>query len=631
MRPLIWIILFIFICPQPLLGLVLERGQASICTQHRTLRSEVESFESTQRETDTIFSLWQDSINYGRLEGKFVLSNIDGNWEEGSYTLGIKDFWITNKIGMNTFLGDNNLYYRTIPVFFTNYQIPLAFLRGISSKIGSDRWNTQIIAGKLLERKGITGNAFEQTHESLYGLKFGLELPRKSFLGGGFLRTEGEEDTLGKLIIKKNNLFLLDARLGITDKLGILGEYLYSQYDSVEKGRVEDSSLIVGPFFKKEGLSFQANYRNLGRDFHFIGRSYQTATNQEGVYVDGDIRLKKIYLYGSTDYYWDDPGPEIERNRLFTWASNLGASFYPRQNWYFNLTSSVIKKRTSDGPNPVDDLRYEIFSSTSAYFARGTINPYLRFRYREDRTEQPMKNIEKEPDGIVGLNWRISRRWEMECEAEVRNTSNTLGTKNELTTYFDSSLRWQPFSRLYLSPGVEYIRTYDRIKDDVRNELAVTLGYGHQLHRGWRISANCRYSKTWGFNEGSYLDIFVTLEKVFHWGHPHLRLGVPKAGQKLICGKIKGYMFVDENGDKEKQPWEKGIPDIPIILDGRFVSVTDIKGEFSFENVLIGKHILSIEMRALSLEYSPIFTQQEAEVKVRKTTEILFPARLQPS
>ncbi|CAD7770180.1 MAG: hypothetical protein KIIPBIDF_00128 [Candidatus Methanoperedenaceae archaeon GB50] len=154
---------------------------------------------------------------------------------------------------------------------------------------------------------------------------------------------------LGKTYYQKNNLFLLDARLGITDKLGILGEYLYSQYDSVEKGRVEDSSLIVGPFFKKEGLSFQANYRNLGRDFHFIGRSYQTATNQEGVYVDGDIRLKKIYLYGSTDYYWDDPGPEIERNRLFTWASNLGASFYPRQNWYFNLTSSVIKKEPLTG------------------------------------------------------------------------------------------------------------------------------------------------------------------------------------------------------------------------------------------------------------------------------------------
>ena len=131
-------------------------------------------------------------------------------------------------------------------------------------------------------------------------MKFGLELPRKSFLGGGFLRTEGEEDTLGKLIIKKNNLFLLDARLGITDKLSILGEYLYSQYDSVEKGRVEDSSLIVGPFFKKEGLSFQANYRNLGRDFHFIGRSYQTATNQEGVYVDGYIFMVPLTITGTT-------------------------------------------------------------------------------------------------------------------------------------------------------------------------------------------------------------------------------------------------------------------------------------------------------------------------------------------
>ena len=99
--------------------------------------------------------------------------------------------------------------------------------------------------------------------------------------------------------------------------------------------------------------------------------------------------------------------------------------------------------------------------------------------------------------------------------------------------------------------------------------------------------------------------------------------------QEFFSLKGNPEEIVDENGDRERQPWEDGIPDIPIFLDGRFVSVTDAKGEFEFENVLIGKHKLSIEMQALPLDYLPAFIQKEVEIQVRKTTEIFFPAKRQ--
>ncbi len=442
---------------------------------------------------------------------------------------------------------------------------------------------------------------------------------------------EEEKDPFGILIIKNNNIFLLDGKLGITERLCLMGEYFFSQYDSVEKGRIKDSSLIVGSLFRNEKLSFQANYRSLGKDFHFIGSSYQTATNHEGIYVDGNLRLKKLYLYGSTDYFWDEPKPEMQRNRLSTWSSHLGASYYPKGTRYFNLSTSIIKKNTSNGPNPIEDLRYNIFLGTSGYFAKNSINQYVRLSYREDRKELPIRNVEKEPNAIVGLRWRLSRRLNMEWEAEVRDVSNSLRTKDEQIQSIDFFLRWQPLgSRFYLNPGVEYTRTNDDVLDQIRNKITFSLSYGHQFHGGWRTSLNSRWSRYSGFPERSYLDFFINLEKVFRWGRPRLRQGIPQPGQKLICGNIKGHLFIDENGDKERQPWEKGIPDIPIILDDRFISVTDAKGEFFFDNVLVGKRNLSIEMKALPVEYLPHLIQQEAAIKVRKTTQVFFPVKIQP-
>ncbi len=607
-----------------------ERGQASISVQHRSIRSEADPFEATERETSLIFKLFQDTINYGQWEGNLVLTHFEETFEEGSFQLGLKDFWFTNEIRMDTFLGDHSLYYRIHSDFFLNYQIPVAFLRGLSAELSSQQWNLQWILGRLTKRKGIIGYAFEDTDESLLGLKFRCDFPQDSFFGFGLLRTDEEKDPSGTLIVKNNNLFLLDGRWGLNERLSLLGEGFYSYYDSVQKGTVKDYSLILGPFFKSRKLTFQTNYRNFGRDFRFIGYPYESAANQEGFYADLNIRFNKIYIYGSSDFYWDDPTPDMQRDSLSTWASHFGASFYPRKNQYINVSTSIVTREASRGLNAIDNKRYNLFFGESGYFAKGALNHYARLRYREDRRNEVTKNLEKEPSGIVGLRWQINRRLKLEWEAEVRDLSDTLGVKDERTQALDFFARWRPLSsRLSLSPGVEWIRTKDRVRDDVLNQVAFNLNYGHQFHKRWRLAITTRWLKDTGFHERSYFDLMINLEKIFHWGRPQMRLRIPEPGQRLISGHILGHLFIDENGDRERQPWEDGIPDIPIFLDGRFVSVTDAKGEFEFEHVLIGKHKLSIEMQALPLEYLPAFIQKEVEIQVRKTTEIFFPARKQ--
>lgn len=630
MRHITWKLIVLLIAPITLLNARAEQGEATISLVSMTLQTNTDFFEDTQRETDFVFDFWQNLANYGQLEGRLVFADLNGEFEEGSFTFGIRDLWLNNDTVVNALIGDHNIYYRSIPEFFLNYQIPTVFVRGAFAEITNHAWYTHFFLGRVEQRKGITGNSFEQSEQSIYGMKFGKELPGGSFIGGGFLRTEGEQDPAGNLSFRTNNLLLLDGRLGISDGLSLSGEYIYCQYNHPTRGTIEDSSLIAGPMLRRDNLSIQMNYRKIGRDFQFISPFYQIATNQEGAYTDVNYRFKKIYLYGSSDYYWDDPTPEMQRNSLSTWASHLGASLSPKDAWYINFSSSIIRKNASSEIHPIDDLRYDILAGTSGYFIRKKLNPYIRVRYRQDRRDEPISNVEKEPNAVLGLGWRPTDRLRMECETEFRTVSNTLKTKDESIRSLELLLHWRPLStRLSLDPGIEFSKTHDRLIDDCKNKWAFNLGLGQQLHGGWRFSLTSRWSKYSGLHRRSYLDVKFNMAKTFHWGHPVLRLGVPQQGQKLVCGTIRGYIFIDENGDQTRQPWETGIPNIPVVLDSRFVYVTDSSGEFFFENVLIGKHKLSIEMQAVPLEYELKSFQQDVEIKVRTLTEVFFPVKMQ--
>jgi hypothetical protein len=606
----------------------LERGEATVSVQSSLLRTDSDFFTNNQSENDFILNFRQGTIDFGELEADFVTSNIETRWKVGQFRVGIREMWVNGNANADFEVGDVNLDFRTVPSFFTNFILPTAPIRAFSARVRGRRLFADFFTGWFTERDGYLGNAFTRQNEFCAGFNFGAHLPRDSFLGGGFIRTEKERTNTDQLVNDNNNLLLLDARLGLSKNLSILGEYLYSYYDTAAAGTKSGQILVAGPSYELPNkLTIKANYRNLGKNFYYLSRSYQTVNNQEGVYLYADYTEPELlYLYGSGDFYWMQPITNISSNLIYNWAGNVGATFYPHRNWYVNVGSNFFKKYTN-GPTLLSEgLRYEVFGGASGSVMQGELNLYARMRYRENRIERP-DNVERNPDGVLGARWHINRRLSMQFETENEAQWDDRGRKDLIISRFKYYVDWRPLSFIYMTPGIEFTHTFDRMGSQDRDQLTLSLNYGHEFRHGFSILSSVQWTKGWGYFSDSYLDLFVNLQKVFRWGRPHMRIGIPSKDLPKVSGTIKGYLFIDENGDRRRQPWEKGIANMPIILDRGFMVNTDAKGHYVLENVLIGERLVAIDMSALPLEYLPFEIKHKVKVHVRTTAEVDFPVR----
>ncbi len=632
MRYLAFIVIsfLIFCLPMRTLAEQMEQGSATLGTRHQTFRSESSSFTSNEYQTDFYFYLSQQTVDFGRIEINIIYPLIGWDFDPKAWS-GEFAIWEL-PVGINTLsdieLGDSSFNFRAIPHFFSNYQLPPGTLRGINSRVWGNSWKFSYFCGPYARRRGTLGDAYFHTDQLLYGFNLGFDLPRESFIGIGYLGSKDEKDQLGNLLVRNNNIILADMRLGITKNLGIMGEYLHSFYNSVSQGKVNDLSLVVGPVMEKEKAHVEANYRRLGRKFRYINASTASITNQEGVFVRGMLNTREehgVYLYGTGDFYWDEPTPGLGRDRLYTMATNLGATFYPIDNWYFTNNISVIKQNASGNVNPVDDLRYSVQLGASGNIADRSINVYTKLRYSESRVQYPRSNILREPNGRAGIRWTINPRMRFDSEVEVQKRWDTIKSQDNLSGRIRNYFRWSPLSRTILNPSAEYSINRDEINSRITHGLNLSLNYSQQFHKGWYAGTNIIWTKNWGQFGSSYLSAFVNFEKVFRWGKPVLRKGLPKEDQKLFTGEIEGYLFIDENRDGLRQPWEDGIPNIPIRLDGVFITMTDATGWYKFDTVMVGKREIQVEIVALDIKYSLRSHREEADVRLRQTTEVNFP------
>ena len=90
-------------------------------------------------------------------------------------------------------------------------------------------------------------------------------------------------------------------------------------------------------------------------------------------------------------------------------------------------------------------------------------------------------------------------------------------------------------------------------------------------------------------------------------------------------GTIEGYLFNDFNGNMKKDPGEKGIPGIKIMLEDGSTTITDKDGKFKFSNVIEGFHRVSLDERRIPANFYIIEpTKKKIEVKARKTHKVNF-------
>ena len=72
---------------------------------------------------------------------------------------------------------------------------------------------------------------------------------------------------------------------------------------------------------------------------------------------------------------------------------------------------------------------------------------------------------------------------------------------------------------------------------------------------------------------------------------PRCRWGArPGAGG----GRIEGTLFLDLNGNGQPDAGETRLPNVDLVLDGRFSVRSDAQGRFEFPFVASGRHMLSV-------------------------------------
>lgn len=166
--------------------------------------------------------------------------------------------------------------------------------------------------------------------------------------------------------------------------------------------------------------------------------------------------------------------------------------------------------------------------------------------------------------------------------------------------------------------------------------IAATAGVDWQISRDWSFGASLYV------NRGVLVDtvliesplvvpetvrvrpsdrgFFFTLRYGSHAGSATVPLG---GGPGSGSGRIEGSLYLDTNGNGQRDGNESGAANVLIMLDGKFATRTNSFGGFEFASVASGAHILTVLQDDLPLPWT-VDTEQRisAPVTTRGTTRI---------
>ena len=111
----------------------------------------------------------------------------------------------------------------------------------------------------------------------------------------------------------------------------------------------------------------------------------------------------------------------------------------------------------------------------------------------------------------------------------------------------------------------------------------------------------------------------LTLRYEWQAGSPTLPLGAT-AGH-TGGGRIEGTVFLDTNGNERVDPGEQVVPNVLVILDGRYSVRSDPQGHYAFPFVAAGEHRLRILPDNIPLPWSVVdMNERRIEVAPRATS-----------
>jgi hypothetical protein len=166
--------------------------------------------------------------------------------------------------------------------------------------------------------------------------------------------------------------------------------------------------------------------------------------------------------------------------------------------------------------------------------------------------------------------------------------------------------------------------------------LSGSLTTERQLGKGWRLGASLNLNQAVVNTTASTLSSSSVSRSNDKSAYVYLRyegshgatldtLGL-KTASAAGGGSILGTVFFDINRDNFQQANELGVPNVEVLLDGRYRVITDKEGRFEFPLVATGSHQLSVKLESVPLPWG---TNQDrvmlVDVPLRGTAKTALP------
>lgn len=624
---------FLF-CPD---GEALPPGSAALEFQYRLTDVDRQIGPSISlHESNYRLSFAQESLNWGNLSG-FI------NWvdeplyhRQGSWLIEFRDFYFDDT-KLDAAFGDSVLRYSLIsepPFRFSNLADPDIALEGARLRLRSPRWAVDLFGGDLIALRGAFATGVEYLDETVLGIKSRCFLLPGLTIGCQILRSGRSEDQgqTSDPIFRRNDIYSLSAEVEPwTGYRALQGELSFSHYQRREMmGEHEkgwDYALILGPYIQRPQLTFEANFRHIGTNYRPFSRFYYS--DQEGFFFSGEYRpWNFLSLFASADRYHnnleDDPDlAQIDTDHAIL-GLRLGAPPFPLTSFRYGVT-----ERESHHAHPTEtDSRLENYTAEISYAYWGW-NPLFRFQ-RFDYEDRVHRASDYQSDlyflelrkGFADSSYTwVNGEWN---RYEKRSPDSVTDT---YTLRLGADYR--PLSALGLRGEASYSRSRDELHLTDTERRGILLALSAYLPWRFNLYAEYQYAQVndrVGVGDRDEHRLYIRTSQRASWGKlPVTRGPLPPRAPPPGYGTIFGVAFDDRNGNGAQEEGERPVPGIRVQLEDGSVATSDEQGKFSFTNVLMGEHMVSLDTKRIPIEYDvPDEVKRKLEVKRRGISRVEF-------
>jgi len=381
----------------------------------------------------------------------------------------------------------------------------------------------------------------------------------------------------------KSDIFGIAAKYSPGYWLSIMG-------DVAKSG--DDTALLSQVDYNDRGLSFKGIYKSIPATFVFPS-DYTNQQGVEGFFVSGSYspysfirlsghanRYKNNLLQSATSEYNSDISANLD---LFV-NKNLTITYSPWQNDQRGYSNGGLAQGS-------------LAQATYSFMLGGPSNLFLRYQPSKltglNTSESDYLYESTTLGGRIGLSdaFFIDIENEWNSKSSFGTTANQDGRVFRAIGTFNSQIGKTPlftFAKIYYSNGT--------VAGSPSNQI-----WG-EVELSYKPKADTKF-----YIKGKTADYSGSVTNPIDRSEKHLVCGFNAViDSNLSIGRyasVKGYVFVDKNGNGIKDKSEIGVPNAKVFIKGGKSVYTNSEGAYEINNVNVGETTVYLDMSSVSNGY----------------------------